>query len=149
MLFRSEVMPTFDKKKFAKFLTDNVSPAPFGVGMCARYVRHALAAAGVSPATWPVAAKDWGPSLTNIGFKEFAKDGYLAVGGAFNACGTEPFVPALGDVVVMQGTSTSTHGHMAGHTGTAWVSDFVQRELWPGPGYRKEKPAYVVYRWAD
>ena len=139
---------TFDKVKFGKFLTDNVSPAPFGVGYCARYVRHALSAAGVSPATWLESAKDWGPSLVSVGFKEHAKNGYLAVGGLFNACSIEPFVPALGDVVVTQGTSRSADGHMAGYNGTAWVSDFVQRELWPGPSYRKEKPAYVVYRWA-
>ena len=140
-------MPSFDKTEFGRDLTANVSAATFGVGMCAKYVRHALAAAGLSPATWPVSAKDWGPTLLAMGFREHARNGYLAVNGQFNACSIEPYVPALGDIVVMQATSTSEHGHMAGYNGTAWVSDFVQRDMWPGPSYRKEKPAHAMYRW--
>lgn len=140
-------MPTFDKKEFGSYLTKNVSAPQFGVGLCAKYVRHALASAGLAPSTHPVSAKDWGPTLLGMGFKEHARNGYLAVNGQFNACSIDPYVAELGDVVVIQGTSTSADGHMAGYTGTAWVSDFVQREMWPGPTYRKEKPAYAIYRW--
>jgi hypothetical protein len=131
-------MPSFDKAEFGRYVTKNVSAATFGIGSCAEFVRHALAAAGLAPATHPRSA---------MGFREHARNGYLAVNGQFNAGSNEPYVPALGDIVVMQGTSGSEHGHMAGYNGTAWVSDFVQRDLWPGPSYRKEKPAYAIFRW--
>ena len=53
----------------------------------------------------------------------------------------------LGDIAVIQSTSESVPGHIEGFDGTNWVSDFVQQAFWPGPSFRKEKPAYVVYRW--
>ncbi|GJK84389.1 hypothetical protein GT695_00415 [Citrobacter amalonaticus] len=27
-----------------------------------------------------------------------------------------------------------------------WYSDFRQRDMWAGPGYRAAKPAYIIYR---
>ncbi len=99
------------------------------------------------PVTHPGSAKDWGPTLLAMGFRAHARDGYRAVNGQFNTCSAEAYAPVLADIVVMQGTSASEHEHMAGFNGTAWVSDFVQRDLWPGPSYRKEKPAHAIYRW--
>jgi hypothetical protein len=40
----------------------------------------------------------------------------------------------------------SRAGHIAGYDGRKWISDFVQRDFWSGPGYRKQRPPYVVYR---
>lgn len=31
--------------------------------------------------------------------------------------------------------------------GENWVSDFVQKTLYPGSAYRKAKPNYKIYRW--
>lgn len=28
-----------------------------------------------------------------------------------------------------------------------WDSDFIQKDFWAGPHYRKQRPAYVVYRY--
>jgi type VI secretion system secreted protein VgrG len=126
-------MATFDKDKFASALNANALP-PFGQGKCAAFVRMALEAAGLDTSGHPISAKDWGPTLLRIGF--FVADNGLTC-----------FLPAKGDVVVIQKTSASSDGHMAGYDGTQWISDFVQREMWPGPSYRNEKPAHAFYRW--
>lgn len=53
-----------------------------------------------------------------------------------------------GDVMVMEPhKGGSKAGHVAGYDGSRWVSDFVQNDFWAGPGYRTEKPHYVVYRY--
>ncbi len=124
-------MPAFDKDKFAKALKDNALP-PFGQGKCARFVRLALEAAGGNTAGHPISAKDWGPTLLRMGFAEVSAAGYM---------------PQKGDVAVIGATSASVHGHIQGHDGTQWISDFIQREFWPGPSFRTEKPAHAIYRY--
>jgi hypothetical protein len=57
-----------------------------------------------------------------------------------------PYVPQLGDIAVIQRTSNGPHGHIEGYDGANWISDFVQREFWPGPKYRAEKPRFEIYR---
>lgn len=37
-------------------------------------------------------------------------------------------------------------GHMAIYDGTTWYSDFRQRDMWGGPGYRSAQPTYKIYR---
>lgn len=124
---------TFDKSRFCRFLRANVSPAQFGEGKCARYVRVALADAGLVPASHPVSAKDWGPTLESLGFIATDSDGSDA---------------RPGDVVVIQPPRGERHGHIAGFDGTNWISDFVQmRGLYPGPAYRAEEPDFTIYRW--
>jgi hypothetical protein len=86
----------------------------------------------LKPITWPIPAKDWGGTLLALGFVTVVDTKYK---------------PQLGDVVVIQGTSQDKDGHIAGYDGKHWVSDFIQREIWPGPNYRKEKPAYAIYRY--
>jgi hypothetical protein len=126
-------MATFDKQRFASWLRANVSPAQFGEGKCALHVRLALAAAGLVPESHPVSAKDWGPTLEALGFNPVQGDDPDAV---------------LGDVAVIQSTSDCRDGHIEGYDGTEWISDFVQkRGFWPGPTYRAETPAYIIYRW--
>ena len=122
----------FDKPKFAKHLRANVSAKPFGEGKCARHVRLALFEAGRKLGAWPVSAKDWGASMLALGFVPLSETGY---------------VPQQGDVAVIQPPNGEVHGHIQGHDGSAWISDFVQKEFWPGPSYRKDKPRFVVYRY--
>jgi hypothetical protein len=124
-------MATFDKNAFVAALDANALP-PFGQGLCATYVRRALEATGMNTAGHPVNAKDWGPTLLRLGFAIVA---------------TKDYVAQCGDVVVMQSTSQSVPGHIAGYNGKNWVSDFVQAAFWPGPSFRNETPAYAVYRW--
>jgi hypothetical protein len=124
-------MANLDKQKFAAALKANALP-PFGQGKCARYVRLALEAAGANTAGHPIDAKGWGPTLLQNRFQPVAADAYAA---------------QLGDIAVIQSTSESLPGHIEGFDGANWVSDFVQAAFWPGPSFRNEKPAYVVYRW--
>jgi hypothetical protein len=124
--------PAFDTEAFGKHLRKNVSAKTFGEGKCAKHVREALFAHGRKLATWPVSAKDWGPSLLALGF--------TPVDAATH-------VPQAGDIAVIQPPKGETHGHIQGHDGTNWISDFVQKEFWPGPSFRKDKPAYVIYRY--
>ncbi len=128
-------MADFDGAKFGQWLRANVAPPatyPFGNGQCALHVRLALAAAGLVPATHPADAKDWGPTLLTLGFAATPAAAYTA---------------AAGDICVIQPTSACPDGHMEGYDGQNWISDFVQRAFWPGPSFRAELPAYVVYRW--
>jgi len=124
---------SFDIPGFCRYLRANVSPAQFGVGQCARYVRVALAHAGLVPASHPVSAKDWGPTLESLGFRPTDSDGSDA---------------RAGDVAVIEPPRGERHGHIAGFDGTNWISDFVQmRGLYPGPAYREQRVPFVVYRW--
>ena len=127
-------MAEFDKETFASTLRENgIVPPPFGHGQCAKLVREALEAAGADTTGHPVDAKDWGPTLLNIGFTVVTDT---------------PYSPELGDVVVIEPPQADPvqAGHIAGFDGENWISDFVQREMWPGPAYRAEQPAHQFYR---
>ena len=112
----------------------NKSAQPTSVGRCARYTREAIEAGGIL-LTRTLFAKDYGPSLEAAGFKKV----------------TEPITGdyVAGDVVVIEGFAGSAEGHMAMFNGQAWVSDFVQREIYPGPAYRTSKPNYAIYRHSE
>jgi hypothetical protein len=75
---------------------------------------------------------NWGPTIKGPGFDEIPS-------GA-------GYTPKQADIVVMQSTSQSKDGHIAEYDGKNWVSDFVQREFWPGDSFRREKPAFTIYR---
>ena len=38
------------------------------------------------------------------------------------------------------------NGHITMYDGEDWLSDFVQRDMWGGPGYRENKPNCIIYR---
>ena len=99
------------------------------LGRCAEFTSRAIGAGGLS-ITGRESAKDFGPSLLAAGFHEVPSDGLYK----------------KGDVVVIQGIPGHLHGHMAMFDGDQWVSDFKQRSLYPGEGYRHAMPSYVVYR---
>jgi len=98
------------------------------LGKCAQYVREAIESGGVV-LTRTNSAKDYGPSLTRVGFKLVATTAYQK-----------------GDVAVIQGFAGHPHGHMQMFDGSSWISDFVQRDFWPGEDYRKTKPSFSLYR---
>ncbi len=99
---------------------------------CARAVRLAIEAGGISLKAPPIAAKDYGPTLQMAGFVKVGPDGYK---------------PEAGDVAVIQPyAGGNPAGHVTLYEGRTWHSDFVQKDMWSGPGYRSQKPPYVVYR---
>jgi hypothetical protein len=97
--------------------------------LCGRYTREAIEAGGITLIRHD-SAKDYGPSLRAAGFEPVTDTG--------------AYLP--GDVVVIDGFPGSTDGHMAMFNGENWVSDFVQRELYPGSGYKAHRPGYTIYR---
>lgn len=119
----------WDVDKAVKHLTSNAQGS--STGKCARYVREAIEAGGVTLAR-TLSAKDYGVSLLAAGFSEQSP---------------APATYAKGDVVVIAGFAAHPHGHIAMYDGSNWVSDFSQSGLYPGANYRKEKPSYKVYRY--
>jgi hypothetical protein len=99
-------------------------------GRCAQYTRQAIEAGGVTLARRG-SAKDYGLSLVAVGFR-------VAV--------LPPGAYMKGDVSIIAGFEGHPHGHMAMFDGEKWISDFVQRSLYPGGAYRKHQPAYRFYR---
>ena len=120
----------FDKTKFASHLESNALPA-YGAGKCAKYVREALVAGGLNTTGNPLSAKDYGPFLIRLGFQAVSK--------------TAPYIPQKGDIVVMPANAATIHGHIAGYTGTRWVSDFAQNDMFGGPSFRKAG-TFEIYR---
>ena len=99
-------------------------------GRCAEYTRKAIEAGGIILGR-TFHAKDYGSILENAGFSTI---------GAYET-------PREGDVVIIQPYSGGNpSGHMAIFDGIDWYSDFRQRDIWAGPGYRSTRPSYKIYR---
>lgn len=91
-----------------------------------RQFRRAVSRWGI-----PYHAKDYGPMLRSAGF---------------TAIGTYE-MPREGDVIIIQPyAGGNPSGHMAIYDGAEWYSDFKQRDMWAGPGYRAARPSYTIYR---
>ena len=108
------------------------------LGKCARYVREAVEAGGVT-LIHHISAKDYGRG----GRKDISSLERVM----FKAQATEPAVFMAGDVAVIQPIPGHPHGHMTMFNGKIWVSDFRQYHgLYPGKSYRDLKPAFTIYR---
>lgn len=99
--------------------------------MCARSIRLALESAGARLKSHPVAAADWGGTLTKIGYRK--------IPAAFDQ-------PKKGDIYIIHRTNSHVYGHIAGYTGSNWVSDFRQNGY---AVYRNENVNYSYYRMGD
>ena len=106
---------------------------PVSSGYCARYVRQAIAAGGISVAN-TAHAKDYGAYLMLSGFTEYGSE---PAGGY-----------QKGDVVVIEAFGTHQSGHMQMYDGQYWISDFRQMiDFWPGQAWRIARPGFKVYRY--
>lgn len=124
----------FDADKFADTLTKNAQNTSHSA--CAHYVGNALEDAGIKlPGDRPRDAKNWGPFLEQSGFTPVDENGYT---------------PQKGDVIIHQPyPGGNESGHIAGYTGTKWVSDYNQTDMFGGHGYRTFQPPHVFYRYAQ
>jgi hypothetical protein len=121
----------WDLKKAVAHLRANAQPE--SKKLCGQYTREAIEAGGVKLQRQN-SAKDYGPSLKAVGFDEHA--------------GEPPGGYTAGDVAVITSFEGHKHGHMQMFDGAAWISDFKQRDFWPGAAYRKTQPAFKIYRFA-
>ncbi len=106
----------------------NSSAEPRSIGYCARYVRQAMEAGGLSTAGRPGSAKGYVSFLPSIGFTEIETSSYIP-----------------GDIVVFDAVPGHVHGHIAMWNGSQWVSDFKQRSMIVASGY--SNGTYHIYRW--
>lgn len=118
----------WDSKKAIAHLDSHATPS--SLQQCARYTREAIEAGGIKLGR-TVLATDYGPSLVAAGFRAVT-------------IGVPPY--RAGDVVIIDGFPGHPEGHMAMFDGRHWVSDFVQRDLYPGPSYRSHRPSFTIYR---
>lgn len=95
---------------------------------CAKSIRIALESAGAKFQSHPVAASDWGNTLTKIGYRQISPK--------FDQ-------PKEGDIYIINRTSKHTYGHIAGFSGKQWVSDFKQRSY---DVYKENGLTYEYYR---
>jgi hypothetical protein len=102
------------------------------IGLCATYVRKALIAGGLNVSPLP-----------------FAKQ-YLGVLGTkyhFQPIGSSNYTPTKGDVSVIQPfPGGNPAGHICMYSGVQWISDFKQREMYPGSRYIANRPPYQLFR---
>ncbi|AMO50201.1 hypothetical protein GA0061071_103133 [Kosakonia oryzendophytica] len=97
---------------------------------CATYTRQAISAGGINLIRTGD-AKDYGDSLLKAGFTALPASA----------------APEKGDVAIIQPyPGGNISGHMTMFDGKNWYSDFKQRDMYPGPGYRRFHPPYVIYR---
>lgn len=97
---------------------------------CAKAVRLALEAGGFSTEGRPNSACDYDTYLESRGFYKVSNVNY---------------VPRKGDIVVHEATEGHPYGHIAMYSGTQWISDFVQRDMFGGQAYRDAKN-YTIWR---
>lgn len=95
---------------------------------CAKYIRIALQTAGAKIIQHPVAASDWGSTLKQIGYQQ--------IDPAFDS-------PMPGDIYIIHRTKQHIYGHIAGYTGSQWVSDFKQASY---DVYKDKNVTYTYYR---
>ncbi|MEH6436148.1 CHAP domain-containing protein [Massilia sp. DD77] len=124
-----------DLEKFAHHLRRQALPGR-GLGRCGEFVRKALQAAGAElRPPYPPSGKLYGPALLALGYARL------------EVPNPDRFAFLKGDIMVMEPCQPCGHGHVAGYDGSHWISDFVQRDFWAGPGYRKRRPVVAVYRY--
>ena len=98
---------------------------------CARSIRIALESAGARFQNHPVAAADWGGTLQSLGYRK--------ISSSFDK-------PKKGDIYIINRTGSHIYGHIAGYTGSGWVSDFKQAGY---AVYKNENVKYTYYRIDD
>ena len=120
--------PTIDVSKFSEKLTTRASYR--SSSQSAKFVRIALQSAGANIVQHPIAASDWGGTLQQIGYQKITPE--------FNN-------PQPGDIYIIHRTKKHRYGHIAGFTGSQWVSDFKQTSY---DVYKDPNVTFSYYRLA-
>lgn len=120
---------SFNINSAVSYLTKNALNS--SAGACARYVRLALEAGGLSTDGRPLYATDYDTYLPSIGF---------------SAIDTSNYAPQAGDIIVHEATGNHKYGHIAMYNGEQWISDFKQNDMYGGSAYRNSQN-YTIFRW--
>ena len=64
----------------------------------------------------------------------------------FYVVSEDSYVPRKGDIIVIDKIAGHPNGHIAMYSGSQWISDFVQRDMWGGSAFRNSKAAHVIFR---
>lgn len=99
---------------------------PSSTHRCAKYVREAIEAGGISTAGHPMNAKDYVGFLPKLGFKLF---GTVTGNDVYAQYMANKAV--MGDIAVYKNPrNPSAPGHICMYTGKQWISDFRQNRMW-------------------
>ena len=150
---------TWNLKRSISHLNESAKLAYSPPGECAAYVRAALVAGGIDLKVPPkryedasgASACDYGASLEKIGFAVIFDNADQLM------CQKIDFKPIAGDVSIFQRFPGHRHGHIQMFNGVRWVSDFLQKQiypdqaqgLYPGLSYRALEIPFAVYRHND
>lgn len=107
-----------------KYAQKNYNPK--SLGQCAKYVRLMLEAGGINTTGHPISACKYVSFLPSKGFKHIATLNGREEQTEFSNKNALP-----GDIAVM---NHGKHGHICMFTGKQWVSDFLQKNMWPYAG---------------
>ena len=123
---------TFDAGRAAAGLTSRAGGNPSGY--CAKYVRYAIEdGLGLNRDSLSGQlgnAKDFAGTLYRYGFSPVPFENYQ---------------PQVGDILVEPGYDSKTpYGHVSMFNGKQWISDYYQRDMWGGPGYRYYKTGVIL-----
>lgn len=112
----------------AAYITNHAEAA--STHYCATYVRRALEYGGFNTKGHPKYAKNWGRTLKKGGYCEVPKKDYC---------------PLIGDIRVFNSyPGGSEGGHIDMWNGKNWVSDWIEKDWFPGSGYEKAND-YTIY----
>lgn len=106
-------------------------------GKCAKAVREAVEFALVTTKLErTVSAKNYGPSYEKVGFIKV----YDSVKDSKHS-----YTPQRGDISII---NYEPHGHITIYTGTKWISDYIQLDMYEG-SIRQSKPPFTIYRFTN
>jgi len=128
-------------------------------GKCAKYVREAIEAGGLTlkrpSERWPgdgPSACDYGGSLEQVGFEVFydnTQENLLC----------QAYHPVKGDIAVFMPIESSQengininrrkHGHIQMYDGVRWISDHAQHNFFAGSDYVKKWGRFRIYRFTN
>jgi hypothetical protein len=113
-------MGKWDIKKAVDYISKNALEK--SIGRCARYVRTAIEAGGLSTEGRPASACQYVDFLPKIGFTQIEKITGKVKQYNWSLKNANP-----GDIAVM---NYGKHGHICMWDGKNWVSDFRQNNMW-------------------
>lgn len=118
----------WDMNRAASWITANSYPKYIKgkCGNCAKWVRMAIEAGGISTIGHPGSAYQYIEFLPKIGFKHIATLPNKQTQTAFSSSSVK-----IGDISVMY---HGKYGHICMWNGSQWISDFKQNGMWVYPG---------------